>query len=108
MGAIGVELRICLLAASRECDVTGKLEVIAWSIGLVPRNALVFTDLANFRVAHAEVTIGPRGIRPQQTEQQKLTGYSTSRMRSLTGSSFPLRLVVLDFTAIQENSASYP
>jgi hypothetical protein len=45
MGAIGVELRICLLAASRECDVTGKLEVIAWSIGLVPRNALVLTVL---------------------------------------------------------------
>jgi len=29
-------------------------------------------------------------------------------MRSLTGSPFPPRLVVLDFTAIQENSASYP
>jgi len=24
-----------------ECDVTGKLEVIAWSIGLVPRNLFV-------------------------------------------------------------------
>jgi len=60
MGAIGVELRICLLAASRECDVTGKLEVIAWSIGLVPRNALVLTGLATFRmVGKPEVILEP-------------------------------------------------
>jgi hypothetical protein len=54
MGAIGVELRICLFAASRECDVTGKLEVIAWSIGLVPRNALVLTGLATWPSVRSE------------------------------------------------------
>jgi hypothetical protein len=30
--------------------MTGNLEVMSSSVGLIPRNALVLTDLANFRV----------------------------------------------------------
>jgi len=36
--------------------MTGKPEVIGLSTGLVPRNALVSPDLANFLVGYAEVT----------------------------------------------------
>jgi hypothetical protein len=68
MGAIGVELRICLLAASRECDVTGKLEVIAWSIGLVPRNALVLIEPINSRMVNLEAP-QKRGSRTSEHEQ---------------------------------------
>jgi hypothetical protein len=32
------------------CRTTGKSETIDSSVGLVPTNALVLTDLANFRV----------------------------------------------------------
>jgi hypothetical protein len=42
---------------SRDCTrVTGKREVICSPVGLVPTNALVSRDLANFLVGYTEVT----------------------------------------------------
>jgi hypothetical protein len=44
------------VSSSDDCErIMGKPEVIGLSTGLVPRNALVSRDLANFLVSYTEV-----------------------------------------------------
>jgi hypothetical protein len=52
-----MHFKICRKASSSDdCErITGNPEVIGLSTGLVPRNALVSRDLANFLVGYAEV-----------------------------------------------------